>query len=146
MDDPQGKLRTPQAKSRGRWIAGALIVGLCLGFAISQEYYLKTYARGGDAIVPAWATRRQSRETGGTAQPNKELRRILKRIAPKKEVMIAISNANLLKEQTLATWLKVGPGVGGASADGAMLAGDRCKGGRWGGPVRLRQTHCWSGG
>lgn len=112
MDDPQGKLRTPQAKSRGRWIAGALIVGLCLGFAISQEYYLKTYARGGDAIVPAWATRRQSRETGGTAQPNKELRRILKRIAPKKEVMIAISNANLLKEQTLATWLKVGCGVG----------------------------------
>lgn len=104
MDDPQGKLRTSNAHSRSTSITITLIIGMCMGFMLSQDYYLGKYGHGNAGGLSAWAHRRSAQQQ---LNVNKELQRVLKRIAPQKEVMIAISDMNSIRGRTLLTWLKV---------------------------------------
>ncbi len=98
-DDPSGKHhKSAQQQSRKQVLYGVLVAGICLGFVASQHLYTQ-HQRQLDNQVP----RRQLVQK----QPRSELESILQRVAPQREVMIAISNYNLIREGMLTTWLEV---------------------------------------
>ena len=98
-DDPSGKHhKSSQQNSRKQTLYGVLFTGICLGFMASQQLYMR-HQRQLDEQVPS----RQLRQKA----PRSELESILQRVAPQREVMIAISNYNLIIEGMLTTWLEV---------------------------------------
>lgn len=102
-------------------LAAALLVGVCLGVMVSEKLYLASQEAalepgaveairsrkmelgggGGGGAVAAVNTRRN------TGKPRNALEEILQRVAPQGEVMIAISNHNLVLESSLVMWLEV---------------------------------------
>lgn len=97
-DDPSGKhLKSSQQHTQKHIMCGVMLAGICIGFMASQQLYLHHHRW--EEQVP----KRQLRQT----PPRSELESILQRIAPEREVMIAISNYNLILEGMLTTWLEV---------------------------------------
>ena len=98
-DDPSGKHhKSSQQHSRRQVLYGVLFAGVCLGFMGSQQLYMRHQKQ-----LDRQAPRRQLQQQ----PPRSELERILQQIAPEREVMIAISNYNLILEGMLTTWLEV---------------------------------------
>jgi len=98
-DDPSGKHhKSSMQQSRKQVLYGVLVAGVCLGFMASQHLYMQ-HQRQLDNQVP--------RRRLVQKEPQSELESILQRIAPEREVMIAISNYNLIREGMLTTWLEV---------------------------------------
>ena len=98
-DDPSGKHhKSSLQQSRKQVLYGVLVAGVCLGFMASQHLYMQ-HQRQLDKQVP----KRQLVQK----EPRSELESILQRVAPQREVMIAISNYNLIREGMLTTWLEV---------------------------------------
>ena len=98
QDDPSGKQhKVPQQRTRKQVMYSVLLGGVCLGFMASQQLYM--HHQRWEEQVP----RRHLRQKA----PRSELEGILQRIAPEREVMIAISNYNLVLEGMLTTWLEV---------------------------------------
>ncbi|KAL0037045.1 hypothetical protein WJX77_010367 [Trebouxia sp. C0004] len=98
-DDPSGKHHKPsQQQSRKQVFYGVLVAGVCLGFIASQNLYMQ-HQRQLDNQVP--------RRKLVQKEPRSELESILQRVAPEREVMIAISNYKLIREGMLTTWLEM---------------------------------------
>ena len=98
-DDPSGKHhKSSQQNSRKQTLYGVLFTSICLGFMASQQLYMR-HQRQLDEQLPS----RQLRQKA----PRSELESILQQVAPQREVMIAISNYNLIIEGMLTTWLEV---------------------------------------
>ena len=97
-DDSSGKLHKPlQQHSRKQLLYAVLLTGVCIGFVASQHLYL--HHQRWEERVPI----RQLQQI----TPQSDLEGILQRIAPNHEVMIAISNYNLIREGMLTSWLEV---------------------------------------
>lgn len=94
-------------------------MGVCLGVMVSEKLYLASQEA---ALEPGAVEAARSRklEVGGgggaaaalparrsSGKPRNALEEILQRVAPQGEVMIAISNYNLVLEQSLVMWLEV---------------------------------------
>jgi hypothetical protein len=98
-------------------LTGALLVGVCLGVLVSEKLYLVTQeADLPEGAIAAVRSRKLEVSSGSggsgvmprfTGKPRSELEGILQRVAPKGEVMIVISNINLINEQSLVMWLEV---------------------------------------
>jgi hypothetical protein len=114
-DDASGKRKVHNVKARSAVLSAALLVGLCLGVIVSEKVYLLTQeADLPEGAVAAVRSRKlEVHADGGTAmrrstgKPRNELEGILQRVAPQGEVMIAISNMNLIHERSLVMWLEV---------------------------------------
>lgn len=124
-DDSTGKHKVSNVHARKVVLSGALMVGMCLGIIVSEKVYLATQ----EAELPAGAvaaarSRKLEVHAGGdggeirraAGKPRNELEAILQRLAPSGEVMIAISNINLIHEHSLEMWLEVGDTWAGTRA------------------------------
>jgi hypothetical protein len=129
-DDSTGKHKVSNVRARSAMLTAALLVGMCLGIIVSEKVYLATQ----EADLPAGAvaavrSRKLEVHASGSGsgvrrssgQPRNELEEILQRVAPSGEVMIAISNINLIHEHSLEMWLEVGDVQGGSRAALAWL-------------------------
>jgi hypothetical protein len=118
-EDSQGKNKVPNSRSRAAVLTTALIVGLCLGMLFSEKLYLMTQ----ESDTPSSALQAlQARKIALQAKvthitpttykhsgpPRSELEKKLREVAPDGEVMIAISNINLIHDNSLTLWLEVG--------------------------------------
>ena len=111
--------KTSNVKARSAALTGALLVGLLLGVMASEKLYLiaqETDAPGGGPVAgvrsrklevgaAATAVAGSMRRTGG--KPRNKLEEILRQVAPSGEVMIVISDMNLIHEDSLKLWLQV---------------------------------------
>ncbi len=135
-DDSSGKQKANDRAKSSSALATVLILGICLGFVVSERLYLKHEE---EKISPTQLASLRSRKlelgaaqqlqnsldttstttTAATAasttepslfvkgrKPRNELEKILQRVAPDGEVMIAISNMNLIRSESLVLWLK----------------------------------------
>lgn len=93
------------------------LVGICLGMIMMEKSYLYYYesqeplygSQGGLDLQSSALHRKMSAGDGSQMQtmaPMNDLHRLLLKIAPQKEVMIAISNMNLVHSQSLLLWLE----------------------------------------
>ena len=121
-------------------------MGVCLGVMASEKLYLVSQeaALEPGAAAAAAAARSRKLEVGGGGgsaaalavrrgggKPRNALEEILQRVAPQGEVMIAISNFNLVLESSLVMWLEVG--AAGARCLGCRTAaGASDRGAGWG--------------
>lgn len=129
-DDSTGKRKVGALRHRSALLTAALLVGVCLGVIVSEKVYLITQeAELPEGAVAAVRSRKlEVAASGGAAtlaaasggvsggpdgiprsadpQPRNELEALLRRVAPQGEVMIAISNMNLIHEQSLVMWLE----------------------------------------
>ena len=100
-DDTNGKLKGSHHADRSRWWYGVLLSGFCIGFIASQLLYMQSHQH---RTPSEHKHRRQLQHS----VPASELEQILQRVAPQREVLIAISNYNLIQQGMLTTWLEVG--------------------------------------
>lgn len=101
-DDPSGKhYKSSQQHSRKEIVYAVLLTGVCIGFVTAQHLYMHHQR---------WEEQVPTRQLPQSA-PRSELEGILQRIAPDREVMIAISNYNLILQGMLTTWLQVGMAI-----------------------------------
>lgn len=99
--DTNGKLKgTAYSDSKSRWWYGVLVSGFCIGFIASQLLYMQSHRHHSPSEL---IHKRQLQHNA----PASELEQILQQVAPQREVMIAISNYNLIAEGMLTTWLEV---------------------------------------
>lgn len=121
-DDESKYAKASSVQARSAALTAALLVGLCLGIMASERLYLASQEAEVDpAALAAVRSRKLEVGAGGTAaggggavslrhvggKPRNALEVLLREVAPKGEVMIAISNMNLIHEQTLVMWLEV---------------------------------------
>lgn len=99
-DDTNGKVKNTPHLDKSRWWYGVLVCGFCIGFIASQLLYLQSHRHR----VPSELKHRRQLQH---SVPASELEQILQQVAPQREVMIAISNYNLIQEGMLTTWLEV---------------------------------------
>lgn len=126
-DDSQGKYRAIGVKSRSAILSAVFIIGICLGIIVSEKAYIwaqeaDTPPEALDAVRSRKLERQQQKGSGllgggstkhtttdstkrYTGKPRNDLERLLRQIAPNGEVMIAISNMNLIHETSLTMWL-----------------------------------------
>lgn len=133
-DDSQGKHKLTDVRSRSAVLTAALVLGICLGVVASEKLYLRSQEQQHPGAVAA-ALRSRKLQTGGESgvgsavaltlntgasggdgrggdiprnmgEPRNELERVLQRVAPQGEVLIAISNSNLLHGE-LQMWIEV---------------------------------------
>ena len=98
-EDPSGKHhKVSQQHSRKRTLYGVLLAGVCLGFMASQHVYLQHQKQ-----LDKQTVQRQLKQL----PPRSQLESILQKVAPQREIMIAISSYNLIVEGMLTTWLEV---------------------------------------
>lgn len=127
-DDSTGKHKVSDVRSRSAVLSAVLIVGVCLGVLTSEKLYLLAQESDmPEGAVAAARTRKlevsskalaggQALAAGGGAggmrrmggKPRNQLEELLRKVAPSGEVMIAISNINLIHESSLTMWLEVG--------------------------------------
>ena len=109
-DDSTGKGKGLRA--RGTRLTGVFLVGVCLGLIVSEKVYLVTQ----EADLPEGAVaalRSRKLELAGSVgvrfsgEPRNQLEGLLQRVAPQGEVMIAISNYDLIPGGELVMWLEV---------------------------------------
>ena len=100
-DDTNGKVKGSHHADRSRWWYGVLLSGFCIGFIASQLLYMQSHQHR------APSEHKHRRQLQHSVPPS-ELEQILQRVAPQREVLIAISNYNLIQQGMLTTWLEVG--------------------------------------
>ena len=131
-DDSTGKHKLSDVRARSALLSAVFILGVCLGVVAAEKLYLATQeAQTSSAGLQSLRTRSQKLEQDGSGgsgsgavaaaviavgepqlfqkgkQPRNDLETLLQRVAPDGEVMIAISNMNLIREDSLKLWLKV---------------------------------------
>lgn len=132
-DDSTGKHKFGDARARSAVLSAVFIVGLCIGVIASEKIYLNSQesqtpssafnpvrlqqdpralsevgSTGRSAAVLATNVAEQAGLFQKNREPRNELEMVLQRVAPDGEVIIAISNMNLIHEESLLLWLKVG--------------------------------------
>lgn len=103
MDDSTGKYKNSDARGRSAVLSTALVIGFCLGVVAAQKMYLYNQESSAPALMFHSRKLRLSTVFG---KPRSDLEQLLQRIAPQKEVLIAISNSNLLAGE-LQMWIDV---------------------------------------
>ncbi|KAI3438461.1 hypothetical protein D9Q98_000890 [Chlorella vulgaris] len=111
-----GKHKHTVVRARSAMLTGALLVGVCLGVLVSEKLYLVTQeADLPEGAIAAVRSRKLEVSSGSggsgvmprfTGKPRSELEGILQRVAPKGEVLIAISNFDLIGDGELLMWLE----------------------------------------
>mmetsp|Transcript_20288 Transcript_20288/g.61122 ORF Transcript_20288/g.61122 Transcript_20288/m.61122 type:complete len:374 (+) Transcript_20288:581-1702(+) len=113
-EDSTGKGRFNDARSRSGLLMVALVTGICLGVVFSERLYIRFQDQDSTVVQPAngvgsgagaSANRRKLGQMRKLGKPRSELEGILQRIAPDKEVMIGISNYNLVAGGELVSFL-----------------------------------------
>lgn len=130
-DDSSGKQKANERAKSSAALSTVLILGTCVGFVVAEKLYLKHEEA---KTTPAQLASLRSRklELGAAQQhnslaslattasssttepslfikgrqPRSNLEKILQRIAPDGEIMIAISNMNLIRSESLVLWLQ----------------------------------------
>ena len=145
-DDSTGKHKLGGVKARSAVLSATLLVGVCLGVMVSEKIYLLSQEAevSSEALAAVRSRKLELNGGGGSAQPaalaasgarrasgkpRNKLEEVLRRVAPQGEVMIAISNMNLVHEQSLTQWLEVRRGAGGGRG-GAAVGVQPCGGWR----------------
>jgi hypothetical protein len=123
-DDSTGKHKSP---ARSAVLTCSLLMGLLSGFIVSEKLYLTAH----EADVPRTAAVRSRKlevgsasRVGRLARPRNQLEQILQRVAPSGEVMIAISNYDLVEDGELLLWLEVRLGMP-VTCHVVLLCGER---------------------
>lgn len=94
-----------------RVLAGGL--GFCLGFLLMTRIYIYNSERSMRSLDSGGWNRHVAKEDISnrkvlrTGKPKNELHRVLQRVAPQGEVMVVISNMNLIHQKSLVYWLEV---------------------------------------
>ncbi|KAG7675171.1 hypothetical protein Ndes2526B_g08029 [Nannochloris sp. 'desiccata'] len=130
-DDSSGKQKANERAKSSAALSTVLILGTCVGFVVAEKLYLKHEeakttpaqlaslrsrklelgaAQQHDSLA-SLATTASSSTTEPSLfikgrQPRSNLEKILQRIAPDGEIMIAISNMNLIRSESLVLWLQ----------------------------------------
>ncbi|GFH15326.1 glycosyltransferase, partial [Haematococcus lacustris] len=124
--DSQGKNKVTEGKARNGALLAIFLVGLCIGVVVAERVYI---ARGGRvpkprflrthhdslrSIVPsadhASSGNTAAAESGAlpaysdSLPPRNDLEELLRKIAPKKEVLVAVANKNVNWDGMLATF------------------------------------------
>jgi len=113
-------------------LSTVFILGVCFGIVVAEKLYLSAQ-EGGTPVTTPESLRLEKATTNSAVsladsihrnqhqqhqeqdqkslfikdrQPRSELEKILQHVAPDGEVMIAISNMNLIREDSLVLWLK----------------------------------------
>ena len=106
-DDSSGKGKILGSQHRAKVLGALFVLGLCAGVIVAERAYLSTNA--GDiakgATLPAKQARALKRPSVTSDPALAELEAALLRIAPTKEVMIGVANANPLREGMLLAFV-----------------------------------------
>jgi arabinosyltransferase len=123
-DDSAGKRKGRASRSAG--LSAAFVLGLCLGIVVSERLYIlhkESEVEPSNALEAVSARKlrlRDSSTKGGVdaavserreasslsqGKPRNELEATLRKVAPQGEVLIAISNYNLVREGALNVWI-----------------------------------------
>jgi hypothetical protein len=141
-DDSSGKQKANERARSSAALSTVLILGICLGFVVSEKLYLKheeakttpeqlaslrsrklefgaaqktSSSSSLDTTSAATTTTTTAAAAASSTEPSlfvkgrtprNDLEKILQRVAPDGEVMIAISNMNLIRSESLVLWLK----------------------------------------
>ena len=127
LDDSTGKGKAAASRGRSAVLSAVFILGVCLGVVVSERLYIANQ----EADTPAAGldrVRSRKMELAGAAvkqvaaldagpsnpalrrgKPRNALETLLRRVAPSGEVMVVISNMNLIHEHSLELWLDVRP-------------------------------------
>ena len=137
-DDSSGKQKANERARSSAVLSTVLILGICLGFVVSEKLYLiheeakttpealaslrsrKLELGAGQqtnslvSALTATTTALSSSSSAAAEQslfiknrkPRNDLEKLLQRIAPDGEVMIAISNMNLIRSESLVLWIQ----------------------------------------
>lgn len=129
-NDSTGKHKVADARSRSAVLSTVFVLGVTLGIVLSEKLYIRT--QEGSIPVDVLKTLHLQRLGSNTTkevvavasgdkqadtaiephyvkagEPRNELEKILQSVAPDREVMIVISNMNLVRESSLELWLQV---------------------------------------
>ncbi|GFH25286.1 glycosyltransferase, partial [Haematococcus lacustris] len=124
--DSQGKNKVTEGKARNGALLAIFLVGLCIGVVVAERVYI---ARGGRVPKPRFLRTHHDSlrsifpsadhaSSGNTAAaesgalpaysnslpPRNDLEELLRKIAPKKEVLVAVANKNVNWDGMLATF------------------------------------------
>ncbi|GMH33869.1 hypothetical protein BSKO_01703 [Bryopsis sp. KO-2023] len=103
MGSDDSKFRTQDSRTRSQLLFTAFVVGLLSGFVIAQGAYLKALGSSATSSISSISPKMSP----PSSRPNKSLMKVLKKVAPNKEVLITISNANMMEgEKMLEIWLE----------------------------------------
>jgi len=122
--DAKYKKHREQRSQRHQGLA-VLILGFSVGFIVAERFYL--YRNLSEGKLPPWyanTTNGVAKESGqrvrmtsrtnldikqrkSSAHDSSDLLDFLKTVAPDKEIMIAISDYNLVREGMVLTWVSV---------------------------------------
>lgn len=116
MADSQGKLRGDSTR-RLPFSAAAFVVGLCAGLIVAQLGYVAWHAGSSSSSSGSLRTRSlaavnsnsvsSSAAVSNSSISSSPLAQILQKVAPGKEVLVAISNFRLVEGGMLIMWLEV---------------------------------------
>jgi len=91
----------------------AVALGACLGFLLMTKLYIYNTERSAvSSDSGGWHQHLAKEGTSNrkvlrTGTPKNDLHRVLQRVAPQGEIMIVISNMNLIHQKSLVYWLEV---------------------------------------
>lgn len=109
-DDSTGKQKFSDARSRSAVLSTIFVLGIMLGIILSESLYIRQQKRSveGQETEPIRKSLRMPSKGGelDAKQPRNELEKILLKVAPTKEVMVVISNMNLIRETSLELWIQ----------------------------------------
>lgn len=106
-EDSTGKSKIVEAKARSKGLVTMFLISLCLGMVVAERLYISR--RGGGLMAASTAAaaqlvhlghRKVSAGSGAPGEyhgpPRNDLEELLRKIAPSKEVLVAVSNKNYL--------------------------------------------------
>ncbi|GIL62084.1 hypothetical protein Vafri_16376 [Volvox africanus] len=105
-DDSTGKSKITEAKTRYTVLASFFAIGLCLGIVISERIYVQKRAviPKPRQLVSEIASRMHVGHHTAIAGPRNELEAYLMKIAPQKELLLAVANKNTMWDGMLDTF------------------------------------------
>mmetsp|Transcript_23 Transcript_23/g.50 ORF Transcript_23/g.50 Transcript_23/m.50 type:complete len:368 (+) Transcript_23:166-1269(+) len=112
--DSTGKNKIGESKARNYVLLVAFVVGLCLGIIVSERAYIQRVPNPGqprrnlilsqDDAAMAETPKVEKQAKTDAAPPRSDLEALLRRVAPSREVLVAVSNKNLLWDGMLGTF------------------------------------------
>ena len=119
-DDSTGKKKVSDARTRSAALSAVFILGICLGVVVAEKMYINMKENSAmDTLQSLRNNKLELAENTSSieekdayvfvrdrAVPRNELEKLLQEIAPDGEVMIVISNMNLIHSESLKMWIE----------------------------------------
>lgn len=120
-EDSTGKSKITEAKARYKLLISFFLVGLCIGMVIAERLYVQNSQMARPRMLVKQLEESIQQQTigrfhhmhnkGGSAgsapqKPRNELEALLMKIAPQKELLLAVANKNTLWDGMLDTFTK----------------------------------------